>query len=1053
VEGKIMKKTVVLSLVLAAVCLAFSSCGPGQASGDSYAEVLEAFADPPAGYRSVPLWVWNDRVTESEVETQLADFKAHGIGGVFIHPRPGLITPYLSEEWLSLCRHAVDVGKSLGMKVWIYDENSYPSGFAGGHVPADMPDSRGLGLRMAKAAELPASFEEKPIVVLRRAGDAFENITEQAFQPGAGGGLGAGEYFIFSVKQAATSPWFGGYSYVDIMRRQVTGKFIDVTLNAYKRAIGDDFGGTVPGSFQDEAQIAPVGGPDVVNFTPGLFDRFQTKWGYDLRPCLPSLFEETGDQGHVRHNFYATLLDLFIENWARPYYDFCTANNLSFTGHYWEHEWPVPRVSPDNMAMAAYAHMPGIDCLMNQWQTGPHAQFGNARSVKEIRSAANQLGRPRTMSETYGAGGWDLTFYDQKRIADWEFALGVNFIDQHLSYVTIMGARKRDHPQSFSYHEPWWPAYRIMGDYLGRLAVAMSKGQQVNHILVIEPTTTAWMYYSPATRSERLEALGNGFQGFINRLEAEQIEYDLGSEDILRNHARAENKRMVVGERSYDIVVLPTGLDNLNERSVELLSRYLDAGGKVLALGGSPRYVDGAESRRPAELAAAQSENWLVMGENEAINMLAEACAPEIRFSNVVGDRFMFFHHRRELSDAELVFLANISPEKKATGKFSARGRSAETWDPFTGKAAPYPSSLIEEKLEVSFDIPPGGSLLLCLRKKTSSEVQEKQFGWREIAPEGGLEVRPGSPNVLTIDYCDLRLGDKLERDLYFYDAQRKTFEAHGLARNPWDSAVQYKTNILDLDRFPPDSGFEAAFRFTANPGADLSSLRLAVERPSLYHVSINGKEVEAVPGDWWLDRAFGVFEIGKFSVAGKNEILLRARPFTIFTELEPVYLLGDFGLEGAQKGFMLVPAEALQLGPWSEQGMPFFGGGVAYTGTWNIEPQSTSHDRYFVRLGRWRGSVAEVRVNGKTAGFIAFEPFELEITDALKFGPNTVSVMVFGTLKNTLGPHHNNPPLGTAWPGMFQKGAEGGRPAGSEYSVVGYGLFEGFKILARTEK
>ena len=61
------------------------------------------------------------------------------------------------------------------------------------------------------------------------------------------------------------------------------------------------------------------------------------------------------------------------------------------------------------------------------------------------------------MSETYGAGGWDLTFFDQKRIADWEFALGVNFVNQHLSYVTIMGARKRDHPQSFSYHEPWWP--------------------------------------------------------------------------------------------------------------------------------------------------------------------------------------------------------------------------------------------------------------------------------------------------------------------------------------------------------------------------------------------------------------------------------------------------------------------------------------------------------------------------------------------------------------------------------------------------------------------
>src|SRR4030042_1816397 len=134
--------------------------------------------------------------------------------------------------------------------------------------------------------------------------------------------------------------------------------------------------------------------------------------------------------------------------------------------------------------MFAHSHMPGIDCLMNQWQTGPHDQFGNARPPKEIRSVANQLGRARTMSETYGAGGWDLSCINQKRIADWEFALGVNFINQHLSYVTIMGARKRDHPQSFSYHEPWWNDYHASASYFSRLSLTMSSGQQVNDVLV-----------------------------------------------------------------------------------------------------------------------------------------------------------------------------------------------------------------------------------------------------------------------------------------------------------------------------------------------------------------------------------------------------------------------------------------------------------------------------------------------------------------------------------------------------------------------------------------
>ena len=65
-------------------------------------------------------------MTREEIKRQLEDFKARGIGGAFIHPRPGLITPYLTEEWFSLCAYAVETGKGLGLKIWLYDENSYP---------------------------------------------------------------------------------------------------------------------------------------------------------------------------------------------------------------------------------------------------------------------------------------------------------------------------------------------------------------------------------------------------------------------------------------------------------------------------------------------------------------------------------------------------------------------------------------------------------------------------------------------------------------------------------------------------------------------------------------------------------------------------------------------------------------------------------------------------------------------------------------------------------------------------------------------------------------
>src|SRR4030042_1649691 len=105
-----------LGLILAA---AGASCAK-QAGTDSYDSILRSFADPPAEYRSAPLWVWNDLMTRDEIKRQLEDFKARGIGAAFIHPRPGLITPYLTDEWFSLCAYAVEVGAGRGLQLWVY---------------------------------------------------------------------------------------------------------------------------------------------------------------------------------------------------------------------------------------------------------------------------------------------------------------------------------------------------------------------------------------------------------------------------------------------------------------------------------------------------------------------------------------------------------------------------------------------------------------------------------------------------------------------------------------------------------------------------------------------------------------------------------------------------------------------------------------------------------------------------------------------------------------------------------------------------------------------
>ena len=425
------------------------------------------------------------------------------------------------------------------MKVWIYDENSYPSGFAGGHVPDQMPESvnQGQGLKMTRVETLPDTAE-KYYLCLKEEDGKFHDVTA-TIQSEKGK---TGKYLLFSKTYNGNSDWYGGFSYVDLLYPGVTQKFIDVTMTGYEKYFGAEFGITVPGTFTDEPEINSPGG---IRWTPDLFEVFQQKWGYDLRTQLPSLYEEVGDWKKVRHNYTQTLLQMFIDRWAKPWYAYCEEKGLKFTGHYWEHEWPNMRPGGDNMAMYAWHQMPAIDMLFNQWDDSTvRAQFGNVRAVKELASAANQSGRQRKLSETYGGGGWELTFTDMKRLGDWEYALGVNLMNQHLTYFTLAGARKYDYPQSFDYHEPWWNDYKYINDHYARLSMALSTGRQINDILVIEPTTSAWLYDSYVKRNPKYAEIGQAFQTFITRLEKSQVEYDLGSENMIKDMGSVKKRQI-----------------------------------------------------------------------------------------------------------------------------------------------------------------------------------------------------------------------------------------------------------------------------------------------------------------------------------------------------------------------------------------------------------------------------------------------------------------------------------------------------------------------------
>ncbi|MDR1959843.1 MAG: hypothetical protein LBQ54_12500, partial [Planctomycetaceae bacterium] len=267
---------------------------------------------------------------------------------------------------------------------------------------------------------------------------------------------------------------------------------------------------------------------------------------------------------------------------------------------------------------------------------------------------------------------------------------------------------------------------------------------------------------------------------------------------------------------------------------------------------------------------------------------------------------------------------------------------------------------------------------------------------------------------------------------------------------------VQFKDELIKK-KFPPNSGFEATYHFNLQQSIP-KNLSVVIECPDLYKIFCNDVEVKAEPNEWRFDRAFGKINLSKTAKIGENKIQIVASPMTMEHELEPAYLLGDFSLEPAGKGFVVVSPKPLTLNPggdadlpqlgWNRQGMPFYADKVEYSRKFNVQKTSAAK-RCFVKFDDWYGATAQITVNNKHAGYVVSAPWQIDVTEILEEGENEIAVIVYGTPKNLFGPHHCGQLRGQAWPRHFQSAPEH-QPNGTAYDTIGYGLFAPFELIAK---
>lgn len=234
------------------------------------AEKLEdsLFKQPTAEYRGAPFWAWNTMLDQKELDRQMEVLKSMGFGGAHLHPRTGLETPYLSEEFMDRIKGCLAKAKQENLQVYLYDEDRWPSGFAGGLVTKEekyraqyllftnKPYEAGEEAQKqtdssARAARtLNGRLLEVYDVVLDEKGYLVSGKKlEEGMQP-------QGTYWYAYLERPLPSTWYNHQTYVNTLDKAAMDRFLEITHEAYAKEIGDEFGKTVPTIFTDEPQFS-----------------------------------------------------------------------------------------------------------------------------------------------------------------------------------------------------------------------------------------------------------------------------------------------------------------------------------------------------------------------------------------------------------------------------------------------------------------------------------------------------------------------------------------------------------------------------------------------------------------------------------------------------------------------------------------------------------------------------------------------------------------------------------------------------------------------------
>ena len=950
-------------------------------------------------YESIPFWSWNDELEPDELRRQIRAMKKAGIGGFFMHARGGLTTEYLGEKWFEATDACIDEAKKQGMDAWCYDENGWPSGFAGMKLLEDPANWVHY-----VTCEKKNAFDESALAVYVMDGEKLVRVRENT---------GAKEYIALYDRTNS--------SVVDILNPEIVKKFLNETHEKYFARFGADFGKAMKGFFTDEPQYFRWD----TAYTPVILKAYAERYGCDLLDVLGALFVDCEGAKAVRHHYWKLMNELYTINFAKQIHDWCEAHNCQLTGHTIQENDLFGQMicSAGVMPFYKYEHKPGVDWL------------GRPTSVelcpRQCSSVAQQYGKNQVLTETFACAGWDVTPRELKRIAEWQYVNGVNQMCQHLYPYSIRGQRKRDYPAFYSEHNSWTKGedFKRFNDYFTALGYMLAESEEIAPVAVIHPMHSAYLTFK-RNDPHSVDKLNGKFFELIETLGRANIGHHYIDETLFAEDGRVDGAKLIMGKCAYSAVVVPE-MESLDANTAKALETFVQNGGKLYLQGKAPSMIDGA----PAEMPFLKSNVALE-------DLVSDAYSIDAPGTDVHSTM-------RAAAFGKFLFAVNLSEEAAYRVSYRFKAHGAKRFNLETREFEPIHFATEGESIVVPLAFAPGESTVIFLDDVAkSADAPAEKTNWAQL--DLSAEIVSADENTFTLDTVaisydgekysemlpvmaasDRLLRGKTNRKVwlkYAFEVREKPESLRVECEDMGQTAVMLNGEKLELGK---GDTFDPAF-LTADV---------------LKKVRVGNNELVFEIYYYQPQLVYDVFNGVYYEHSDGTESLINCLSYR--TNIEAVYLRGDFGVHTtgftpdkrntlvAKPEFAIERAQKqVRLNALPESGYPFFGGSMTVKTKVHARGDETT-----LRLtGRYM--LAKVRINGGETRTIMFGD-TADVSGMLHAGENDVEIALIFGYRNVFGPFHHAPEVEPMWvsPDLFAGYGHWDENGKSELYTPNYGF------------